>query len=355
MSMTSKANSKKLTEAQVESAALKQLAETANRFGEEIKKLAADVGVGNLFKSLEVQIGDTDRIQVEVKKSIDRYGLLNLKDQLAEYENLNKTIFTDYVSPKLAEELKALGVNFVDTVGNMSIDIPDSRLLLEIRKVSENPFTERGRPLKSLAGEPSARVVRGLLDLGAPIKASTLIAVTGVSRASVYRTLEYLESQRYIKRSSPGAVDSIQIGDLVRETSELFGFGNTGTTFGYIAPRGLQQVLEKLASTKAKYALTGSAAATLLKPVAQTMQLMLYSQERDALAKELGLREVSSGGDVFINIPESDLVFQRTQTLDSLVCVSTAQIAIDLASGPGRNPQEAEALIEHLERKSVGS
>lgn len=355
MSMMSKANPKKLTEAQIESAALKQLADTANRFGEEIKKLVADAGLGNLFKSLEVQIGDTDRIQVEVKKSMDRYGLLNLKDQLADYQNLNKTIFTDYVSPKLAEELRTLGVNFVDTVGNISIEIPDSRLLLEIRKVSENPFAQRGRPLKSLAGDPSARVVRGLLDLWAPIKASRLIAETGASRASVYRTLEYLESQRYITRSSPGTVESLQIGDLVRETSEQFGFGKTGTTFGYIAPRGIENVLEKLASTKANFALTGSAAATLLKPVAQTMQLMLYSQERDTLARELGLREVNSGGDVFINIPESDLVFQRTQTLDSLACVSTAQIAIDLASGPGRNPQEAEALIELLEGKSVGS
>ena len=355
MSMTSKANSKKLTEAQVEAAALNQLAEVANRFGERVKMLDLGAEGGKLFTSLEVQIGELERIQVEVRKNLDRYGLLNLKDQLADYENLNKTIFTDYVSPKLGNELRNLGVNFVDTVGNISIEIPDSRLLLEIRKVNENPFAERGRPLKSLAGEPSARVVRGLLDLGAPIKASTLIAETGVSRASVYRTLEYLESQRYIKRSSPGAVDSIQIGDLVRETSGLFGFGNTGTTFGYIAPRGIDNVLEKFPSAKSNYALTGSAAATLLKPVAETMQLMLYSQERQALAKELGLREVSSGGDVFINIPESDLVFQRTQTLDSLVCVSTAQIAIDLASGPGRNPQEAEALIELLERKTVGS
>jgi hypothetical protein len=353
--MMSTASPRKPTEAQVETAALEQLAETVKRFGEQVKKLSVETQAGRLFESLEVQIGELDRIQVQVKKSLDRYGLLNLKDQLAEYENLNKTIFTDYVSPKLADELKALGVNFVDTVGNMSIDIPDSRLLLEIRKVSENPFTERGRPLKSLAGEPSARVVRGLLDLGAPIKASTLIAETGVSRASVYRTLDYLESQRYIQRSSPGTVETIQIGDLVRETSPLFGFGVTGTSFGFIAPRGIEDVLSKLADKKANYALTGSAAAALLKPVTQTMQLMLYSQERDALAKELGLREVNTGGDVFINTPESDLVFQRTQTLDSLVCVSTAQIAIDLASGPGRNPQEAEALIELLERKSVGS
>lgn len=355
MSMMSDAKPKKLTEAQVETAALERLTEIGKRFGEQVKKLDLEAQAGKLFKSLEIQIGEFDRIQVQVNKTLDRYGLLNLKDQLADYENLNKVIFTDYVSPKLADELKALRVNFVDTVGNISLEIPDSRLLLEIRKVSENPFVERGRPLKSLAGDPSARVVRGLLDLGAPIKASTLIAETRVSRASVYRTLDYLGSQRYIERSSPGTITSVEAGDLIRETSQLFGFGSDGTTAGYIAPRGIEEVLNNLAGTKANYALTGSAAAALLKPVAKTMQLMLYSQERDALAKELGLREVSTGGDVFINIPESDLVFQRTQTLDSLVCVSTAQMAIDLASGPGRNPQEAEALIELLERKPLGS
>lgn len=337
------------TEVEVKRSALETLGDLTRQIGQQIQSSEMTSNTKALFADLAVQIGDLARIQVEVRKSLDRYALLNIKDQLDRYADVNKAIFTDYVSPKLAEELQALKINFVDSVGNISLAIPETNVLLGIRKVNENPYTKPGRPLKSLSGEPSALVVRALLDLNAPISASTLINESGASRASTYRTLDYLETNRFITRSTPGQIESIAKRELIYELAPLIAFNKLGPTYGFIAPRGIASVLEKLKSCKANYALTGLAASTFIKPTSDAVQLLIYSTDPDELASELGLRAVETGADVFINIPEWTVVFQRTQNLRSVNCVSTAQLAIDLAEGPGRSPQSAEALIEILE------
>lgn len=346
---------------QVSRSALEQLTLATKNISAQVESLALPETKA-MFADVELQLkGLKDSITtigVEVAKSLDRYTMLKIKDSLhsavsvtSESSQRVKMLFADFVSPKYAEELKAIGVNFVDTTGNLSLLIPESGVYLDLRKVSENPFREAGRPLKSLSGEPSALVVRGLLDFPAPIKAVDLIRETGVSRASAYRTLDYLESQAFITRSAPGVVESVVIGDLIREVSQWFSFGETGSTYRYIAPRGLDSVLEKLLGAKSSYALTGSAGAGNFTKTAPTEFLSLYATDVDALVEEAGLKQVESGGDVFINIPEWDVVFQRTQDLDGLTYTSSAQIAIDLANGPGRNPQLAEAIIDWMEKR----
>ena len=345
---------------QVARAAFEQLALAVKNISAQLE-LVTLPDTKAVFADVELQLkrfnDSLTTIGVEVSKSLDRYTMLKIKDSLnsavsvtSESGQLVKMLFADFVSPKYAEELKAIGVNFVDTTGNLSLLIPESGVYLDLRKVIDNPYREAGRPLKSLSGEPSALVVRGILDLPTPVKAADLIRETGVSRASAYRTLDYLEGQALITRSAPGVVESVVIGDLIREVSQWLSFGETGSTNRYIAPRGLDAVLEKLRSAKSSYALTGSAGADNFTKTAPTEFLSLYSTDVDALAEEAGLKQVPTGGDVFINIPEWDVVFQRTQSLDGLIYTSTAQIAIDLANGPGRNPQLAEAIIDRMEK-----
>jgi hypothetical protein len=356
--MSSKLPPRPANRGQVSNLAFGQISRAVQSIAGELSK--TDLSSANeVFDDLELQLKPLNapivRVQVAVTKSLDRYTILRIKDALREASlsgegslAVPKLLFSEFVSPQYEEELKAIGVGFADTVGNVSLLVPESGIYLDIRRVSQNPFRDAGRPLKSLSGEPSALVVRGILDLGTPLKASELITSTGVSRASAYRTLDYLEAQGFITRSAPGVVETSEVSDLINAVGELFGFGRIGPTYQYIAPRGLQSTLEKLKSVRADYAITGSVAAANFAPVASSSQLFLYSQSPDELANELGLRPVDSGGDVFINIPEWGLVFQRRQIVDSLTLVSSAQIAIDLIDGPGRNPQEGEALIEWI-------
>ncbi len=340
----------------VQGAALSALGETLKNLGAQVKASSLP-HASTLFSDLKLEIESVNRVletvSVEVRRSLDRYGLLSIKDSLSQQaKNLEsqttKLLITEFVSPKAAQELRSIGVNFADAAGNLSLILPKAGISVERMLVPNNPFKEPGRPLKSLRGEPSALVVRGLLDLGCPISASDLIAATGVSRASAYRTLDYLESQGFISRSAPGVVESVEVADLIREVSPWLSFGELGSTYQFIAPKGLEAILEKLPNAQVPYAVTGSAAANMVTVVASTSFLSIYSLDPDQLAIDLGLRPVPSGGDVFINIPEWDVVLQRSQNLGGVYCVSTAQIAIDLVNGPGRNPQQGEAIIEQL-------
>lgn len=348
------------TDSEVASAAFEQLAKVAKQTKVEISNLKPFNGVQKVFDDFQLQLkpmlGQLESLQVEVKKSLDRAGFLNLKEKLQDVSQLENNqslpiLFTRFVSPALAEQLREIGVNFADSVGNVSVLVPERGINLFIRSTDVNPFREVGRPLKSLSGEASALAVRGIADLGVPIKASELIDQTGVSRASAYRTLDYCEEAGYLTRSAPGVVETVNLAELLEDLSETFGFTKSGNITSYIAPGGLSNVIEKLKGAKTQYALTGTYAAIGLQQVADSMSMFIYSEDKSALAKELGLREVETGGDVFINTPDYKLVYQRTRQFDSLTTVSAAQIAIDLLGGPGRNPEEGRALVQWLERK----
>lgn len=349
------------SEAAIESAALAKLSDTLKNVSAQISRQQAELGLNKIFDDISLQLkplrGAVETIQAEVRKSFDRYALLNLKDKLgnkslSDLGIENPMLLTKFVSPKLAEELASLGVNFADAAGNVLVRIPERDFYLSVRATDENPFREPGRPLKNLSGEASALVVRGIADLGTPIKVSELINQTGVSRASAYRTLDYCEQAGYLSRSAPGVVESFDISAALTAISETFGFSKGGNIKRYVAPRGLGLVLEKLRNAKTKYALTGSYATKGLNQISDAMSLFIYCDDQSELAAELGLSEVDSGGDVFINTPDWKLVYQRLGVFESLTTVSPAQIAIDLLGGPGRNPEEGKAMVSWLEAQS---
>jgi hypothetical protein len=77
---------------------------------------------------------------------------------------------------------------------------------------------------------------------------------------------------------------------------------------------------------------------------------MVYVDNVTQAAKAWSLRPVTSGGNVLLAEPESDVVFQRTTIARSGVIVAAAaQVAVDLLTGPGRNPLEGEELLDWME------
>lgn len=43
--------------------------------------------------------------------------------------------------------------------------------------------------------------------------------------------------------------------------------------------------------------------------------------------------------------PYDDVVFDRTSVRDGVICVSPTQLAVNLLTGPGRDPSEGAAMI----------
>jgi hypothetical protein len=133
--------------------------------------------------------------------------------------------------------------------------------------------------------------------------------------------------------------------------SEDYGVAASNTVSLFIEPRGLSVLMDRLRDArKLKYAVTGSFAAERLAPFAPPRQAMIYADDPDELALDLELRPTTTGANVVLAAPAYDVVFERAETIDAIKMAAPSQVAVDLLTGPGRNPSEAVALLDWMER-----
>jgi len=57
---------------------------------------------------------------------------------------------------------------------------------------------------------------------------------------------------------------------------------------------------------------------------------------------------VDSGANVLLIEPFDKVVFERTMRFGELVTVAPSQVAVDLLTGPGREPSEGEELLRWM-------
>lgn len=112
-----------------------------------------------------------------------------------------------------------------------------------------------------------------------------------------------------------------------------------------LEPRGTDALLGKLRVADRDYALTASAVAVRVAPVAPSRLIVVYTEAPEAMASDLGLAPTDSGANVFLVEPFSPVLMQRTETRDGLRCAALSQVAADLLTSPGRGPAEGEALV----------
>jgi hypothetical protein len=97
------------------------------------------------------------------------------------------------------------------------------------------------------------------------------------------------------------------------------------------------------------YVVTGSLASERLAAYAPARLGMIYVENLGEAARQLGLREVEAGANVALAAGDYDVVFDRAQTVDGVRFAAASQVAVDLLTGPGRNPSEAVALLDWME------
>ena len=139
---------------------------------------------------------------------------------------------------------------------------------------------------------------------------------------------------------------------LLELWSRDYGFIRDGHVRTYIEPRGLPTLLEKVAASRGiGYAVTGTIAAAEWAPYAPARAAMIYVTDAAAASTAWGLHPTDSGANVLLAEPRTDVVFERSLTTPSGVVVAApSQVAVDLLTGPGRNPEEARELLDWMER-----
>lgn len=216
----------------------------------------------------------------------------------------------------------------------------------------KDPRRGPGRPRGTLKGVPAAKVVRALVDLTGLWTIRELINASGASTGATYRVLEYLQREDLIKRNDAGMVLAPDWRGLLEQWSKEYGFMRNSRVTRCVDPRGLSTLLKRAsASRDVRNAVTGTIAAAQWAAYAPARSAMTYVADAAQAADAWGLRPAESGANILLAEPEVEVVFDRTLTTsEDIVIAAPAQVVVDLMTGPGRNPSEAEELMDWMGR-----
>jgi hypothetical protein len=285
-------------------------------------------------------------IIVEAKSRLEPQNVQGLAGQRAD-SSRPVLVVAPFLSPRTRELLAASGLNFADLTGNIRLVLSKPALFIDARGAEENP-APAPRERRSLKGPKAGRLVRTLCDFRPPIGLRDLAKRAGVDAGYASRVVQNLIREALVTRTGRGPITTVDWAALLRRWSEEYSPMKAGRTTFFLAPRGLQTVVDALKKLRSSYTVSGSWAANLLAPIAPARLLLCFADDVAALAKRLDLRQVDAGMNVVLAQPFDPVIAERTTKREGLVIAAPSQIAADLLTSPGRGPNEAEALIEWM-------
>jgi hypothetical protein len=299
----------------------------------------------------------------EITALVEAKRLLNTRDVPIALEQLQRAasrrgeqgvvllLVARYIAPATRERIAGAGGGYVDLAGNVFLTSDRPALLLREQGADSDPWRGPGRPRGTLKGPPAARVVRALIDFKPPYSVPDLAERAGASTGATYRVVKFLEEQQLVERESRGPITQVDWRPVLERWSRDYGFSQSNTVATFLEPRGLAKLTARLTGeANLDYVLTGSLAAEQFAAYAPARLAMLYVRDIDSAAALLELRETMSGANVALATGSYDVVFERTQEVEGLRLAAVSQIAVDLLTGPGRNPSEAAALLGWMEQ-----
>jgi hypothetical protein len=291
---------------------------------------------------------------IEAKRAIEGRDVEGIVNQLSRYvegvDDGQGLVAARYLSPQVRSRLIERGLSFIDLTGNVHIDVPSPGLYITHKGVDGDPWRGPGRPRGTLKGAPAARVVRAISDFSEDWNIRELVRTAKVSTGAGYRVIDFLEREGLAERADRGPIVIPRWDKVLRRWSEDYGFVRNSQVTRWIAPRGLEGLLARVAKTDpSRYAVTGTIAAAEWASYAPARSAMIYTPHSETAAAEWGLRPAEAGANVMLAEPDIDVPFIRSLTNAAGVQIAApAQVVVDLMTGPGRNPQEAEELLEWM-------
>jgi hypothetical protein len=289
------------------------------------------------------------RLSVEAKSNLVPRAVADLKTRLDDYSSDPGLVVSPFLTRSTRERLRAENLNFLDLTGNVRLVLARPGLYVETQGAEQDPSPKR-QPGRSLRGAKAARIVRALCDSPPPFPISDLAAQAKVDISYASRLVEWLSREALLDRRPRGPVESVNKAALIRRWAQDYGVMTSNDARAYLDPRGVENLIRALSegAIRGRYAVTGSIAANRIAPIAPARLAMLYVDDVQSAAMALKVRPAEAGANVMLLAPFDDVVFERTWTNGGLTIVAVSQAAVDLMTGPGRAPSEAEAILERL-------
>lgn len=316
---------------------------------------ATPAGRGKPDFALEVVApnGEVVTLLFEVKTSLESRHVPDLAERLTAVQEAvpgsKGGVMAPYLASPVRKRLTEAGLTYVDVTGNLRVVSARPGLFISDRGADHDPWRGPGRPRATLKGAPAARMVRTLVDISGRWTVRELTETAMVSTGAAYRVVNYLDREGLIDRQPGGEVVVPDWAELLRRWSGDYSFTGNTRVSRWIAPRGLPDLLSRCASSGARYAVTGTIAAAQWAAYAPARSAMIYVSDATKAADAWGLRPAEAGANTILGEPEVDVVFARTKNdARGLTVAAPAQVVVDLMTGPGRNPSEAEELLQWM-------
>ncbi len=318
-----------------------------------------DQGVDSI---LELRAPDRAKAQILVEtkrvvESRDATVLSRLFERCRSEDPQTSTAFivaAPFVSPRARELLSAEDVGWFDATGNLRMHVGRPSFFVDRVGASRDPYgADKDRRLRSLRGAGTARVIRTLLDEDGPFGVRELAVRAEVGAATASRVLDLLNREVLIERDHAGAVVDVRKGSLLRRWAQDYHLTATNNAVPVLAPRGVDRTVNDLTEYGRSYAVTATAALRAYLPeghaaITPLSLLTVFVDDAVAAQRILRLRQVDRGANVLLVEPFDPIVYRHGRTHDRVSYVSPSQAVIDLMTGPGRSPQEAEQLLQIL-------
>jgi hypothetical protein len=191
--------------------------------------------------------------------------------------------------------------------------------------------------------------MRAIIDTSPPCGVRELAQSTGASAPTLSRVLDLLEREAIVSRTR-GAVSTVDWRAAIRRWAEDYDQTDSNTPTTVLEPRGLPALENKLQAMSFAYAATGALAAQRFDPIAPAKLATIYVTDPSKAIDGLDLRETEAGANVVLLEPLDPVVFDRMVERDGLRCVAPSQLAVDLLTGPGREPSQGQEMLAWMER-----
>lgn len=296
--------------------------------------------------------GHSADLVIEVKRRIEPRMVQSVVEQVRRYCEASgaaavPVVGAAYLSPRTREALKEAGVSYIDTTGNLQLEVSAPGILISAVGGDRDPWPADCR-LGSLRGRGAAVALRAVVENSPPYGVRQLAKTTAASAPTLSRVIDLLDREGIAAREPRGPVLDIDWQAAIRRWAEDYGQLTSNQPTMLLDPRGLESTERRLASASFKYAATGAFAAQRFRPIAGTRTATLYVDDPDEAALDLGLREVDQGANVILLEPLDPIVFEGSMIRDDLRCTGPTQLAVDLLTGPGREPSQGEALLDWM-------
>ena len=316
--------------------------------------VSADQYAVDLLIAVTSPAGETALLAVEIKARVEPRRIPELAQLIEEVTNEDipgvvPVLGAAYLSPRARELLRGLDVGYIDTTGNVRITASSPGLFISDGGDDRDPWPRRD-VLQSLRGRGAACAVRAIVDTAPPFGVRELAEATGIPAPTLSRVVRLLESEGVVTRRSRGRVEVVDWQGAIRRWAEDYDQAGSNTATALLEPRGLTVITQKLRAATIGYAATGAFAAQYFDPVAPARVAALYVTDVVVAIQDLGLRETDTGANVVLLEPFDPVVFDRTLERDGLRCVAPSQLAVDLLTGPGREPSQGEQMLIWMEK-----